>query len=465
MYTCFLSHFHHRGKKEVKQSNLPTSSSSHQNNITMADQQLFDAAKAGNLVMIEQALHKGAIINLEARTKSGDTPILLASYAGHLAFIRKLVSLGANPRHQNDSTEESALHRACDNGHIDLARYLLNCRCNPNVADKWGWTALHRVCWLGRHDLAALLLDNGAEIHCARKIDGDTPLHIATKSGSRSMIQLLLDRGARIEDRNARGRTPLHLAVGRQDVGDNVGMLQDLLDRNADLSARDEDGKTPLDLSLDMFNGPTFEQLLTSYREKLLVREGRFAAHAILHGAVFAGVVRWHRLNTEIGTLTVEHLATLLQHLDPDLFRVRNYCGMLPLHVAAGRGAPVKILERLMYHHASRVPDNFGSLPIHHACSAMSSFESIQYFVKTGGIDTVQKRDNDGCLPLHLLFRNASLHKPTLAMIKCLAGSGSLSTRTLSGDLAITLAGASSSLDTINFLIRQGPEIFNTAIA
>jgi len=210
--------------------------------------------------------------------------------------------------------------------------------------------------------------------------------------------------------------------------------------------------------------------MLTSYRDQLLVREGRLAVHAILRDAVHEQQGETEtglppRLNTEVGSLSVEHFATLIQLFDPNLCRVRDGLGRLPLHVAAGKGAPAEFLEMLMFPNALRVPDDTGALPIHNACKAAACINVVRYLVDSGGVETVRKQDDEGFLPLHLLFTEEA-NEPTLKVVQYLVEAHplSISTRTLNGDSPITLAGASSArLDVINYLVRQNSEFVNPA--
>jgi ankyrin repeat protein len=55
-------------------------------------------------------------------------------------------------------------------------------------------------------------LDNGQSPR-ATNSSGDTPLHIASKTGSIDIVRILLEYGANPNSINSSGLTPLHLAV------------------------------------------------------------------------------------------------------------------------------------------------------------------------------------------------------------------------------------------------------------
>ena len=68
---------------------------------------------------------------------------------------------------------------------------------------------------------------------------GDTPLHLAAKSGNIDVVQALLDNGAidSINMKNKHGSTPLHLAAksGKIDV---VQALLDNVDRHINMKEK-----------------------------------------------------------------------------------------------------------------------------------------------------------------------------------------------------------------------------------
>jgi ankyrin repeat protein len=91
--------------------------------------------------------------------------------------------------------------------------------------------------------LMKLLLEKGADPNSPA---GDSSLlHVAAKLGDRQAIEILLDRGARIEAKDKDGRTALHLAARNGHV-DTVRLL---LDREAEIEAIDENGCRALHLA------------------------------------------------------------------------------------------------------------------------------------------------------------------------------------------------------------------------
>jgi ankyrin repeat protein len=52
----------------------------------------------------------------------------------------------------------TALHVACDKGHIDIVNILLKCNSNVNLCDTKGFTPLHVACITRNIDIVNILL-------------------------------------------------------------------------------------------------------------------------------------------------------------------------------------------------------------------------------------------------------------------------------------------------------------------
>lgn len=69
-----------------------------------------------------------------------------------------------------------------------------------------GETALHQAARNKRTAMVQLLLDKGVKID-ATDYDGDTALHIAAWYGCEEVVKLLVERGAKIDAKNENGET------------------------------------------------------------------------------------------------------------------------------------------------------------------------------------------------------------------------------------------------------------------
>lgn len=154
----------------------------------------------------------------------GDTALHMAAAAHSLPIVKLLVKNGSDCRARNRRGAEP-LHYASDGSSSDgrsqahIIQYLVMKGADPNAIDKSGVASLHRS--VRNRSLFAVraLLDAGADPGKRNK-SGSTPLHLAVQttgsSGSGSIaarerqaliIQLLLERGARLEDKDSKGKT------------------------------------------------------------------------------------------------------------------------------------------------------------------------------------------------------------------------------------------------------------------
>ena len=103
------------------------------------------------------------------------------------------------------------------------------------------WTRLFYAAKQGWCSSISFLLNNGADVDLGWPCKDLTPLHIAAARSHCNAAVLLLDAGARVDDRNRNGWTALHNAA----VGNRFKMCKLLLSRGASLDARSTEGRDP----------------------------------------------------------------------------------------------------------------------------------------------------------------------------------------------------------------------------
>uniref|UniRef100_A0A1Y1M4N1 Uncharacterized protein n=1 Tax=Photinus pyralis TaxID=7054 RepID=A0A1Y1M4N1_PHOPY len=155
------------------------------------DQELLEAARSGNVVVVEKILGQRA------------------KRSGPLASLRR--GPGANVQ---DSSGYTSLHHAALNGHKEIVRLLLDHDASPNIVDSKGSTALHLAAWSGNVDIVRLLLCGPSicNVNLTTKAN-ETALHSAAQYGHTPVVHLLLEHGCDPGIRNNRGETALDLAA------------------------------------------------------------------------------------------------------------------------------------------------------------------------------------------------------------------------------------------------------------
>ena len=124
-----------------------------------------------------------------------------------------------------DERRFSALHVACEYGHLPLVELLLYYGARIEVRDKYQATPLHQSVKLGHVLVAKRLLNGGANLEAMDK-DGARPLHWACERGFENCVELFLQHGADVNAMAKFNSTPLHIAA-RNGHNDLIQMLVD----------------------------------------------------------------------------------------------------------------------------------------------------------------------------------------------------------------------------------------------
>lgn len=197
----------------------------------VAGEQLLQAARAGSIEQVRDALKQGAPVN--AQDAQGNSALLLATAGNHIEIARSLLLDGADANLKNAMNDSAyllagaqgrleilrmtisygadlksvnryggtALIPACERGHVESVRVLLAAGVAPDHVNRLGWTCLLEAIVLSdggpRHqDIVRQLIAAGANLNLADK-DGVTPLAHALARGQSETARLLKAAGAR----------------------------------------------------------------------------------------------------------------------------------------------------------------------------------------------------------------------------------------------------------------------------
>eukprot|EP01031_Cornospumella_fuschlensis_P028574 gene28574-34495_t len=192
------------------------------------------AAHKGSVEIVQMLIDKGATVN--AVNTSGSTALIQAAHFGHLPVVELLLIHEANADFCNSKGKASArqiqyclflivihtcisvgttaLMRASQEGHADIARVLLRHNVDVNRKNLEGMNALMLASQRGHGDLVELLIQHKASID-EQTGQGSTALMLACKRGHEKCAQVLVSYGAEVYMRDRRQRTARDTAMKR----------------------------------------------------------------------------------------------------------------------------------------------------------------------------------------------------------------------------------------------------------
>ncbi|KAF7983537.1 hypothetical protein HWV62_21100 [Athelia sp. TMB] len=192
---------------------------------------LYYACFAGSVQAVQCLINDGANVNSVGREAS-TRPLLKASEEGHLEIARLLLEKEADVN-VGGGLYGTALHAACTTGHLELAMLLLDKGASVDVVEGKYGTVLQTACVgvEGRLQLATLLLEKGANVDVEGGFFG-TALQAACAKGHHELATLLLEKGANVNVEGGNYGTALQAAC----AGGHLELATLLLEKGANVN-------------------------------------------------------------------------------------------------------------------------------------------------------------------------------------------------------------------------------------
>ena len=179
--------------------------------------------------------------------------LYLAMRRGDVEQIERHIANGTD-MNQLDPEGLAPLHVAVRDGRVAIPRLLLKHGVNLERPDREGHTPMYHALMNGQVRIAKLLHQHGASLDPTRLL-----LALVDKGVSqRDSLIYLMEQGAQIEQRNAKGDTPLLSAI-RQG---NHKLAKHLVNLGADVQARDAQGNSALSIAKSLGLGGSILLLL-----------------------------------------------------------------------------------------------------------------------------------------------------------------------------------------------------------
>ena len=291
---------------------------------------------------------------INQQDEDGDTPLHVSINLNDWYAFRALIEKGANVWIRNNKKEtpfnlinkNEPLWQLYTMIHDRAANPLNRPLFEDSPAEKHS-----RLCDLASHvitdlqattiDLIELLSDPDIDINQANA-NGDTPLHLAAADAEREWISWLMIpfRYTDVNVTDSRGQTPLHIVAGRSGRLDRVELL---LKHGALVYLTDNALQTPLHLAAHSKNADIFESLVMS----LLQSDGKDMLKSVLESRGVDGNTPLHRAMLGASAADAVNLQRIIQIII-DVVGL-EFSGWLMLRMNNDNDTPLHIAARVFF--------------------------------------------------------------------------------------------------------------------
>eukprot|EP00035_Acanthoeca_spectabilis_P015729 m.316214 g.316214 ORF g.316214 m.316214 type:complete len:1171 (+) comp16421_c1_seq1:438-3950(+) len=376
---------------------------------------LCKAAQQGDLEAV-RLLFEVCGASVMTTTKNGSTPVLLALKSGHLNVVDYLVKVCEADVSSPSDDGETPLQQLVIRGDFDRVKTFVR-EHKADTASTSGHlrgnrlSALHQACRDGRLDIAKFLVEEGTASVNLKTARGFTPLHIACSAMDVDMMEYLVNEAhADVNVQDNGGFAPVHLSTDRE----HLGGIEVLVAGGANPDLASHEGLTSLHVAAEKGNVGLVKALVEQYG--VAVNPVNVDGHTPLYDACSYGLVDvamhliemgadvrratadgWTPIYTACKSGVLELVRLLAAH-GADASQP-NAVSNTPMTTSCfqGRLDMVKFLAEDCQAPVD-APGEDGDGPIHNA-AFRGEVEIVQYLVLTHGVDPNTQSDS-GRTPL-----------------------------------------------------------------
>ncbi|KAK8138515.1 hypothetical protein PG984_001895 [Apiospora sp. TS-2023a] len=195
---------------------------------------------------------------LNARDRTGNTPLMVGARQGHVRMFILLVSKGVLVSTKNDA-KETVLHQAVHSHSIETLEAAIRVGADVDAGDAHDRTPLHYATVYNDLEACKMLIGLGKASLAIKETHEHTILHIAAKAGHFEIASAALAAGARPDEESKEGATALHLAAA---WGHPI-VVSLLIVNGANVNAQDSACRTPLHAAVISKRDGTLECIKT----------------------------------------------------------------------------------------------------------------------------------------------------------------------------------------------------------
>ena len=397
---------------------------------------LLLSCKRGYVQIVRKTIETNSA-DINARTESFDTPLIIAARYGHNKVVHALLSDSQCLFDVKGQDGYTAFHFSCRYGHADIVRTLVKHEANVNARTDSCDTPLTLAARYGHNNVVHALLSDSQCLFDVKGKDGYTALHFSCRYGHADIVRTLVKHEANVNARTDSCDTPLTLAA--RFVHDNV--VHALSDYNCEVYAKDKDAYTALlHSSCERGYLRIVKTLLNEHKDNINLNAIADSGHTPLTLAA----INKH-----------DDVVYVLSDYNCEVYAKGKDAYTVLLHLSCERGY-VYIVRTILKTYMADVNARTDSGDTSLTLAAIHGHDNVVHALLSDSRFLVDSKDKNGFNALHYSCRFGHVD-----IVKILVkNKANLNARTDSGDTPLTLSAINKHDDLVHALSDYNCEVY-----